>query len=295
MRNTKEEQFPKKNVNFYFTRSQAAKYDAALATFSDDESESDIESDLESTLSSEYDDDESLLSYESENQWEALAIYGERLKLDLSKLKETYDLINHVENYGPSLDDIQRAPERKALHQERSMLTTELKGFQQLATQLEGNYRNQKVKCYNQSTGLSVFFRSDQPTQARMDSIAQIQSIIAAVKSDLNHTQVDPKNFSNTDPLMAMKYHNHHLEQATLVIKGAALREFSAINNTYTLQSADNSALHNVLQKTFNCAEMPAQEQAAALAALNKFEAKMDANQRLDSQAQEEQPRAFSV
>ncbi len=206
------------------------------------------------------------------------------------------DVLNDVENFDKSsLFDVKRFNERGALHNERSALVLELKGFEQLTSQLESSYTSKKAVAYNKTNVLTSFFSDPKPAQSRLDSITKIQDVVKLVQDDLSILKVQPSLFNAEDQMMAMKYQVHHLQQAILAIKGAALNEFSKVSDSYKVLPASRSAMHAVLQSTYNCQQMSAQDKVDSKSAFNKFESKLELSERMEAEAAKVQPQALVV
>lgn len=200
----------------------------------------------------------------------------------------------HEYYFEPVLYDIETYHERKALDQERGALLVDLQGYQQLAKDLEGAYKSEKARRFNQGYMPSLF-RNAEPAQHRLDAILKIQASVKAVEDNLEKLEIYPEYFDSEDQLMAMKYQIHHLQQAILAIKGAALNEYNQINDSYMLRDPKNSALHTVLQKNFNCEKMEPEVKSQAEDAFKMLNKRIEMENRLEAEAAKDKPTAFVI
>ena len=208
--------------------------------------------------------------------------------------EEWSDRDMHEYYFEPVLYDIETYHERKALDQERGALLVDLQGYQQLAKDLEGAYKSEKARRFNQGYMPSLF-RNAEPAQHRLDAILKIQASVKAVENSLEKLEIYPEYFDSEDQLMAMKYQIHHLQQAILAIKGAALNEYNQINDSYMLRDPKNSALHTVLQKNFNCEKMEPEVKSQAEDAFKMLNKRIEIENRLEAEAAKDKPTAFVI
>ncbi len=200
-----------------------------------------------------------------------------------------------MEEYA-ELSESTHMQQRAELRQERAELLGEFKFYLELTNSLEKNYGSQKVKNYSQANVVSGFFKSKVPGANRLDAIKNIQDVVEQIQAYLVDKKVDAEHMKSQDSVMAMQYHVHHLQQGILAIKGAALSEFNTIQDGYYLRNPDgNSALHQVLQNTYGCAEMAVDVQGQAQAALAEVKQAAELTARFELEADKAQPQALSL
>lgn len=298
--------FAKKNVSFYFpTKTPSVSHRASEPTYlynqQFDEAYSVDGSEMGTEYSdSEYFDDASEYSDETSEYELTEEEYDAYLRAEAAYLNQ-YDMhkIDQQLQQAQLQRDMAQETHLDKAYYERADLVMELKGFQQLAATLDKEYANKKAKNYNNAGRMSGFFAKKEPAQDRLDAIARIQQTVKDVVEHLASLKVSSANFGEYDSLAAMRYQIQHLEQGVLAIKGAALQEFKAISDTYKLQQPSNSALHNVLQSTFNCAKMSAEEATQAESALKQVKSDIASNaqmqQRIDAEANSDRPTAMVI